>query len=160
MSEEKGTTTLRIYQYWIFHRTIIKTCFEIPKSTKHKKSWRYSNYKSPNFFRLFWSYISFSSKYILVLNSKNRGPWICVLIKLIDNIKQKLWHNFLKSDSVLKRYSTLEEHDWLKSLHFIAIGWNPWIKKGFHYLCCKEKKGGLKDIHYIAQNAELFVSLL
>ena len=40
---------LRIYQYWIFNHTVIKTCFEILKSSEHEKLWRYLNYKSPNF---------------------------------------------------------------------------------------------------------------
>ena len=26
------------------------------------------------------------------------------------------------------RDSTLEEHDWPKSLFFIVVGWYPWIK--------------------------------
>ena len=42
-------TTLRIYQYWIFHHTVIETSLEMLKSSEHKKLRRYSNYKSPNF---------------------------------------------------------------------------------------------------------------
>ena len=34
-SREKGITTLRIYQYWIFHHTVIETCFEMVKSSEH-----------------------------------------------------------------------------------------------------------------------------
>ena len=47
--QREGITTLRIYQYWIFHHTVIETCFEMLKPSEHKKSWRYSSYKSPNF---------------------------------------------------------------------------------------------------------------
>ena len=46
---EKGITTLRKYQYWKFHHTVIKTCFKMLKSFEHEKSWLYSNNKSPNF---------------------------------------------------------------------------------------------------------------
>ena len=47
--QREGITTLRIYQYWIIHNTVIKTCFEMLKFSERKKFWRYSNYKSPNF---------------------------------------------------------------------------------------------------------------
>ena len=69
---EKGITTLRIDQYWIFYHTIIETCFEndMLKSSEHKKSWRYIYI--PQFFRLFWR--SWPSNFILLLNSKNRNP--------------------------------------------------------------------------------------
>ena len=40
------------------------------------------------------------------------------------------------------------------------IGSDPWIKKRVNYLSCIEGKGGLKEIHCIAQNVALFVSLL
>ena len=36
-------------------------------------------------------------------------------------------------------------HDWRE----------PWIKKMVNYLSCIEGKGGLKDIHYIAQIVDL-----
>ena len=36
-SREKGITTLRIYQYRIFHHTVIETCFEMLKSSEHEK---------------------------------------------------------------------------------------------------------------------------
>ena len=62
--------------------------------------------------------------------------------------------------SFYKRESTLDEHlgvygfyDWLKSISFIIIGWDPWIMKGVNYLSWIEGKEGLKDIHCIAQNA-------
>ena len=44
---EKGITTLRTYQYWIFHHTVIETCFEMLKSSEREKLWCYSSYKSP-----------------------------------------------------------------------------------------------------------------
>ena len=60
--------------------------------------------------------------------------------------------------------STLEKHkelyvfqDWLKSLPFIVVGWDPWIKKTVNYLSCIDVKVGLKDIDCIAQNTALFV---
>ena len=66
-----------------------------------------------------------------------------------------------------KRDSKLEEHygvyrfyDRIKSQLFIVIGWGPSIKIGVDYLSCIEGNWGLKDIHCIAQNAELFVNLL
>ena len=37
-NREKGITTLRIYQYRIFHHTVIETCFDMLKSLKHKNS--------------------------------------------------------------------------------------------------------------------------
>ena len=40
------------------------------------------------------------------------------------------------------------------------IRWDPGIKKRVDYLSSKEGKGGLKDIHCIAQNIALFVTLL
>ena len=46
---EKGILTLRIYQYWIFHPSVIEICFEMLKSSEHEKLRRYSSYKSPNF---------------------------------------------------------------------------------------------------------------
>ena len=49
ISREQGITTLRIYQYWIFHHTKKETCFEMLKSSEHEKSWRCSYCKSPNF---------------------------------------------------------------------------------------------------------------
>ena len=49
LSREKEITTLRIYQFWIFHHTEILSCFEVLKFTECKKSSRYSNYKSPKF---------------------------------------------------------------------------------------------------------------
>ena len=45
---KKEITTLRINLYWIFHHTVIETCFEIIKYSEHEKLWRYSTYKSPN----------------------------------------------------------------------------------------------------------------
>ena len=47
--QREGITTLRIYQYCIFHHTVIETCFEILKSSEHEKLGHYSSYKSPNF---------------------------------------------------------------------------------------------------------------
>ena len=43
---EKGSTTLRIYQYLIFHHKVTETCFEMLKSSDHKKLRHYSSYKS------------------------------------------------------------------------------------------------------------------
>ena len=40
------------------------------------------------------------------------------------------------------------------------IDWGPSIKKMVDYLSCIEEKGGLKDIHCIAQNTALFVDIL
>jgi len=40
------------------------------------------------------------------------------------------------------------------------IDWDPSIKKRVNYLNFMEGKGELKDIHCIAQNAALFVSVL
>ena len=37
IERSKGITTLRIYQYGIFHYTMIETCFEMLKSSEHKK---------------------------------------------------------------------------------------------------------------------------
>ena len=37
ISREKVITTLQIYQYQIFHHTVIETCFEMLKSTEHEK---------------------------------------------------------------------------------------------------------------------------
>ena len=34
---EKGITTLRIYQHWIFSNTVIEACFKMLKSSEHKK---------------------------------------------------------------------------------------------------------------------------
>ena len=51
-------------------------------------------------------------------------------------------------------------HDWLKSLFFIVIDWDPWIKKMVNYLSFIIGTGGLKDFHCSAQNAALFVDLL
>ena len=48
-NQSKGITNLRIYQYWIFHHTVvIQTCFEMinPQNTKNAW-WRYSNRESP-----------------------------------------------------------------------------------------------------------------
>ena len=42
-SREKVITTLKIYQYWIFHHTVSETCFEMLKSSEHEKLGRYSN---------------------------------------------------------------------------------------------------------------------
>ena len=36
--KEKGITTLRIYQYRIFHHTVIENCFEMLKSSAHEKN--------------------------------------------------------------------------------------------------------------------------
>ena len=36
MYQREGTT-IRIYQYQIFHHTVIKTCFEIQKAPEHEK---------------------------------------------------------------------------------------------------------------------------
>ena len=51
--------------------------------------------------------------------------------------------------SPLSKIPTLYR-DWLRSLN----------KKRVDYLSCIEGEGGLKDIHYSAQNAALFVNLL
>ena len=40
------------------------------------------------------------------------------------------------------------------------MGWDPLIKKSVNYLSCIEGEGGLKDIHCIAQNVLLSISLL
>ena len=40
------------------------------------------------------------------------------------------------------------------------IGRYPGIKKRVNYLSCIEGKGGLKEIHRSAENAERFVKLL
>ena len=50
--KRKGSLLLWIYQYWIFHHTVIKTCFEILKSSEHEKLCRYSNYKSLNVLKI------------------------------------------------------------------------------------------------------------
>ena len=51
-----------------------------------------------------------------------------------------------------------------KYLHFIMIGWDPWIMKGVDHLSSIEGKWrggeGLIDIYWFAQNAALVVSLL
>ena len=46
---EKGITTLRIYYYWIFYHTMIKTCFEMLKFSDYEKLWCYSNFNIPIF---------------------------------------------------------------------------------------------------------------
>ena len=61
--------------------------------------------------------------------------------------------------------STLQEHKGViarlaKIPTFYRGKWDPWIKKGVNYFSCIEGKGGLKDIHWSAQNAALFVDLL
>ena len=48
----------------------------------------------------------------------------------------------------------------ISRLSFILNGWDPLIKKSVNYLSCIEGKGCLKDIHCIAQNVDLSVSLL
>ena len=50
-------------------------------------------------------------------------------------------------------------YDWLKSLSYIVIDWEFWIKKWVNNLGCTEEKGDGKDIHCSAQNAMLFVDL-
>ena len=40
---EKGITTPRIYQYWIYHNTVIRTCFDMLSSSKHDKWYRVRN---------------------------------------------------------------------------------------------------------------------
>ena len=40
------------------------------------------------------------------------------------------------------------------------IVWDPWSNKSVKYLSCIEEKGGVKDNHWSAQNAALFVDLL
>ena len=40
------------------------------------------------------------------------------------------------------------------------IGWGIWTKKQVDYLGSLEGKGGLNVIHFIAENAALFVDLL
>ena len=46
----RGTLTIiAVDQYWIFHHSVIETCFEMLKSSEHKKSLRYSNYEYSNF---------------------------------------------------------------------------------------------------------------
>ena len=49
ITREKGITTLRINQYWIFHFTEIETYFEKLESSEHEKLGRSSNYKFLNF---------------------------------------------------------------------------------------------------------------
>ena len=48
-TREKGISTRRINQYWIFHHTLIETYFEMLKSSEHEILGRSSNYKSPIF---------------------------------------------------------------------------------------------------------------
>ena len=36
---EKEITTLRIYQYWIFHHTVIETWFEMPKLSENERNY-------------------------------------------------------------------------------------------------------------------------
>ena len=45
--EKKGITTLRFYQFWIFHHTMSETCFELLKSSEYYILWCY---KSSNFY--------------------------------------------------------------------------------------------------------------
>ena len=40
------------------------------------------------------------------------------------------------------------------------IVWDPWSNKRVNYLSCIEGKGGVKDNHWSAQNAALFIDLL
>ena len=74
LSREKGITTLRIYQYWIFHHAVIETCFDMLKSSEHEKSWRYSN-KKFLIFKIVLNLDCWSPNLILLLNSNNRGPY-------------------------------------------------------------------------------------
>ena len=41
-----GITTLKIYQYRIFDKAVIETCFEMLKSLEHQKLGCISNHKS------------------------------------------------------------------------------------------------------------------
>ena len=43
-----------------------------------------------------------------------------------------------------------------KSVHFIMIGWDPWIKKRVNYLYCIEGKGGMRDIWRISTRQLVF----
>ena len=83
---EEEITTLKIYLHWIFYHLKIQTCFEMLKSSEHKKIWRCSNYKSPNF-KIFLKLIILSRKLIFLLNSKNMGPWflLCMLIETLPS---------------------------------------------------------------------------
>ena len=92
-TREKGNTTLRTYQYWIFHHIVIETCFEMIKSSEHERLWRYSSYKSQNILDCSKVFTWFPNL-ILLLNSKNRRPWPKtnpVIKECVVNIKnQKL----------------------------------------------------------------------
>ena len=58
LPEKEGIPTLRTYKYWIIYHTVIETCFELLKSSEHEKLWGYSSNKTPNFFRLFCSFLT------------------------------------------------------------------------------------------------------
>ena len=71
--DNKGITTPRIYQYWIFHHTTLETCFEMlnPQNTRNYDSIQTIN---PPIFKIFLNLICWSPNFILLLHSKNRGP--------------------------------------------------------------------------------------
>ena len=82
--KEKEITTLKIYLYWIFYHTKIETCFEMLIYSEQEKLWRNSN---SLIFKIFLKLVSSSPNLILLLNSKNRGPWflLCMLIETLPS---------------------------------------------------------------------------
>ena len=81
ITREKGITTLRTYQYWIFHNTVIETCFEILKSSETEELGRYLSYISPNlFFRLFWSFLAVPPMSIYYPFRTFSIPWLWWII--------------------------------------------------------------------------------
>ena len=81
---EKGSTTLKIYLYWIFYHTKIETCFEMLIYSEQEKLGRNSN---SLIFKIFLKLVSLSPNLFLLLNSKNRGPWflLCMLIETLPS---------------------------------------------------------------------------
>ena len=73
MFRKKGISTLRIYQYWIFHHTYwLKPV--LMKSSGHEKLWRFQIINPP-IFNIALKLGQLFPQLNILLNSKNMGPW-------------------------------------------------------------------------------------
>ena len=67
---EKGITTLRIYQYGIFHHTVIETCFEM----QNTRNYNVIQIINPPIFKIVLKLDQKIHNLILLLNFRNIRP--------------------------------------------------------------------------------------
>ena len=135
MTREKGITTLRTYQYQIFHHPVIETCFAMLKSSEHERYYDAIQTINPPILRIVRKLYCWSPNFILLLNSENRGPWSMTMsLSLFDTLQTSytLFNKYMPPSFYFSFFL------YLPLLFFESVHWILWYDSpsAFTFFAC------------------------